>query len=129
MQEFLLELGGRFVRVLIDDSAASGSVPTLVCLDARHAQVLPTEVPTRPEPEPNHWFPRFPSSLREDISRTAGAPAELHVELHQLPPGTVRFALGAFTEKVTDALESGATVVRIDTENGDEWGRLWDAHD
>lgn len=119
MQEFFLDVDGRFVRILLEDARGEdGAVPTLVCREARMAQVLPAQV----EDESRPWFPRFPRALVEQSRYAEAEPVQLHVDTFGLPSGSVPFEIGAFARKAADELSSGATTVEITRSNAHEWG-------
>jgi hypothetical protein len=119
MQEFFLDVDGRIVRILLEDARGDdGAVPTLVCREARMAQVLPAPV----EDESRPWFPRFPRALIEQARYVEAEPAQLRVDTHDLPSGSVPFEIGAFARKVADEIGSGVTAVELTRSNAHQWG-------
>jgi hypothetical protein len=47
---------------------------------------------------------------------------EIQLDVSELPPGVVPFALGPFAEKAAEAVDAGATEVRLDRETAERWG-------
>jgi hypothetical protein len=124
MEEFLLKLENRIVRILIEDSRGpAGSVPTLICREARLAEVLPSGTEVPPGEPPVKWFPPMSyDRLRLDRAEEALGYGEVRLDVSELPPGAVPFALGAFADKAAEAVDAGATEVRLDREKAVEWG-------
>jgi len=124
MEEFLLRIRDRLVRVLIDDvRGAEGSVPTLICREAPFAEILPhaTSAPPAAPPGSIH-FPSWPHALRAEIRADAAAVSELTIDLSQLPTGIVPFALDDFSRQVSSEVESGTTTLKLDTSLAEAWG-------
>jgi len=117
MEEFLLEVNGRLIRIVIEDVRGSdGCVPTLICSAAPFAQVLPLNPGSA---QGYQGFPGMPRALRE---RGDEALEELRIDLSQLSSGTIPFSLEQFAEHATGALASGSREVRLTPEAAGEWG-------
>jgi hypothetical protein len=132
MEEFLLEIEGRLVRVLIEDErGADGSVPTLVCRSARWAQIVPSAVrPPPPPPPPDDdeddgsvLYPGFPLVLSERIRAAEEPVLELHLDVSGLPMGPVPFALEEFaTQAAKHAAPGGGPPLVMDGDMARAWG-------
>jgi hypothetical protein len=120
LEELLLRVNGRLVRVLIDDArGANGCVPTLICREARAAEVV---AHAEPESSGPGRFPSFPLALRGELTADAVGPAELKLDVSELPGGLVAFALEDFCQQVAREVESGTPGVRLDVETAAAWG-------
>jgi hypothetical protein len=130
MEEFLLEIDGRLLRVLIEDlRGADGVLPTLICRAARTAQVFPLRVEPPADapprvPSTGHRFPGMPSALVERLEREDDQSSvhELTLDLSALPSGTVPFGLDEFSAQALRAANSGTTSIKLDSQNAAEWG-------
>jgi hypothetical protein len=124
MEEFLLKVDGRIIRILIEDARGpAGSVPTLICHEARLGEIWPSGSTVPPGQPPGKWFPpmsydRLTLEQAEEDLRYG----EIQLDVSELPPGVVPFALGQFAEKAAEAVDAGATEVRLDREKAERWG-------
>jgi hypothetical protein len=121
LEEFLLEVDGRLVRIIIEDArGADGTIPTLVCRAARFAQILP-HIPAPPD---GGWpgMPRgmaVQSSEMEDLER---GPGVIQLDVSALPAGELAFALEDFAREAEQAVGAGVTHVTLDTDTASAWG-------
>jgi hypothetical protein len=111
MDEFLLDVDGQILRVLIEDSRGpKGSLPALVSSDAASIRILPQSKPK--PPPPGKKYPGFPQKLRS-----------LQLDVSGLPAGPVQFSIGKFTEQAA-SLASTTEIARFDLtlDDAKSWG-------
>jgi hypothetical protein len=132
LEEFLLDVDGRVIRVLIEDArGADGAVPTLVCRAARWAQIVPHTVldhPSQPEqpPQPGEGavhFPGLPQAVAERLIEASEPVYELTLNVSDLPSGHVPFAIEDFTAQAAEhASVGGEARLQMDGGMARAWG-------
>jgi hypothetical protein len=123
MEEFLLEVEGRLVRIVIEDSRGSdGTIPTLICRSARLTQILP-HIPA--ESTPSKGWPGMPRGLgvraeeSPDLMEAAGV---IELDVSALPAGEVAFAIEDFAREAQQAVAGGVTHIVLDLDTATVWG-------
>jgi hypothetical protein len=118
VEEFLLEIEGRLVRVVIEDNRGlGGAIPTLVCRAAQRARIYPV-TPASGQTR----YPGMPRALASRVEREDEKVDELHLEVSELAAGETLFSLEQFAEQVSNATETGVTGVRLTRAEAPLWG-------
>jgi hypothetical protein len=118
MEEFLIEINGRLVRIVIEDVRGDdGAIPTLVCRAAQFARVLPLNAG---EAAPGR-FPGMPRALNVEVER-GRAIKELRLDVSDLSSGLIPFSIEQFAAQAERAVAEGVTSVRLTNEDAEEWG-------